>query len=507
MPPLQWTEEEDAKLKALVEEHGCAKWAVIAAVMKSKTSKQCRRRWKNVLDMDAKCSSWTPEEDQQLIAYHGELGNKWTEISRRFGDRTDNAVKNRWHSLCRKFPELAKIESPVTSVGVKRGTRTRSLIEGSSSELTGSIKNGSKRSKLSGKLSGDSFEAPSIMQPYHVSLDQSPFNHSLASPGPVDNMRREFDLNTRMSNDFDKLMYMLPGPHGSGARPSPFGSHGEIGVAWDPSAQFNSNIRQGKHLGGDANAQVEIEKLKSPFSMSMDLSGLSQAFTMNDFINLVQATQDAIASGKGKEIKDERKASDSLASLSESLSLLSSGSGQGLNSEQRQILDLILNSSKSGINAHQQEHLQNERLQPFQPEQQKPETNDPTQNDNVLKDPVSQRDMTQEQRPPPNLSSLNVTLSSMSGLSSKDIDALLTVRLLHAVFCCLATVYKHLHLQAIMCRFYNHMGVFQHDETLFLCCVLFNSFPNCACNCRYFSGHPYAFSFLEQSRKYITHMT
>lgn len=133
---LVWTDEEDALLKALVEKHGDTSWSAIARDMGTKGSKQCRRRWKNVLTINAKCTGWTEEEDARLIEYHHELGNKWTAISKRFGDRTDNATKNRWHALCRKRPELASMDDPISKVGVKRGTKTHSLLMGDSTSVS-----------------------------------------------------------------------------------------------------------------------------------------------------------------------------------------------------------------------------------------------------------------------------------------------------------------------------------------------------------------------------------
>lgn len=136
---LVWTEEEDALLKLLVKKHGDTSWSAIAKDMRTKGSKQCRRRWKNVLTINAKCTSWTEDEDARLIQYHRELGNKWTEISKRFGDRTDNATKNRWHALCRKNPELVDSRGPISKVGVRKGTKTHSRIVGDSSASDPSV--------------------------------------------------------------------------------------------------------------------------------------------------------------------------------------------------------------------------------------------------------------------------------------------------------------------------------------------------------------------------------
>ena len=47
-----WTKEEDAKLKALVKEHGTTgygAWSKIASEMGGRTDQQCRKHWKGVL--------------------------------------------------------------------------------------------------------------------------------------------------------------------------------------------------------------------------------------------------------------------------------------------------------------------------------------------------------------------------------------------------------------------------------------------------------------------------
>jgi hypothetical protein len=105
MPPaLSWTPAEDASLRALVARHGPKRWSAIAAELGVKNPKQCRRRWRNALAIDAKATTWTPAEDAALQRYQRELGNRWTEIGERFGDRTDNACKNRWHALAKRGP-------------------------------------------------------------------------------------------------------------------------------------------------------------------------------------------------------------------------------------------------------------------------------------------------------------------------------------------------------------------------------------------------------------------
>jgi Myb-like DNA-binding domain len=44
----------DDHLRQLVAKHGPKRWSVIAKELKVKSSKQCRRRWKNVLNATRK---------------------------------------------------------------------------------------------------------------------------------------------------------------------------------------------------------------------------------------------------------------------------------------------------------------------------------------------------------------------------------------------------------------------------------------------------------------------
>ena len=96
-----WTEAEDMMLQKLVDKLGTRKWTAIAREFPGKLGKQCRRRWQNHLSPGLVKGSWTEEEDAMLLEHHARLGNRWTQIARAIGGRTDNAVKNRYFALVR----------------------------------------------------------------------------------------------------------------------------------------------------------------------------------------------------------------------------------------------------------------------------------------------------------------------------------------------------------------------------------------------------------------------
>ena len=95
-----WTADETDRLKDLVIKHGSKAWTTIADDLRTRNSKQCRRRWKNFIAFpERKDTQWTDEEDAVLLEEYAKFGNHWTDIATKLTGRTDNAVKNRWGLL------------------------------------------------------------------------------------------------------------------------------------------------------------------------------------------------------------------------------------------------------------------------------------------------------------------------------------------------------------------------------------------------------------------------
>mmetsp|Transcript_18022 Transcript_18022/g.38941 ORF Transcript_18022/g.38941 Transcript_18022/m.38941 type:complete len:521 (-) Transcript_18022:661-2223(-) len=96
-----WSAGEDIQLARLVgNEPDVAKisWNAVALRMNNRKGKQCRERYVNNLTPDRKKGQWTEEEDTLILGLQTKLGNQWSKISAELPGRSDNDVKNRWHS-------------------------------------------------------------------------------------------------------------------------------------------------------------------------------------------------------------------------------------------------------------------------------------------------------------------------------------------------------------------------------------------------------------------------
>lgn len=104
-----WTKVEDKLLAKVVGRYGPANWDILAKYIKSRTGKQCRERYHNILDPNVRKGNWSDEEDVCILSMHASLGNQWARISRALVGRTDNSVKNRFYALMKNKADFEKL--------------------------------------------------------------------------------------------------------------------------------------------------------------------------------------------------------------------------------------------------------------------------------------------------------------------------------------------------------------------------------------------------------------
>ena len=158
----EWTAAEDVLIRSGVEVYGC-KWRKIAAQLPGRSDDAVRNRWHRLqaaageLDENHACMmaptshggvavprrrsgaaggrqaaaaaaaaaegvspprgkperlSWTPMEDQIIIASVDELGHKWYKIAQRLPGRTEHAIRNRYHRVLTAMNEQQRRQQP-----------------------------------------------------------------------------------------------------------------------------------------------------------------------------------------------------------------------------------------------------------------------------------------------------------------------------------------------------------------------------------------------------------
>ncbi|CAL5413573.1 unnamed protein product [Camellia sinensis] len=147
-----WTAEEDQLLIAFIRQHGHGNWRALpkqAGLLRC--GKSCRLRWTNYLRPDIKRGNFSKEEEDTIINLHEMLGNRWSAIAARLPGRTDNEIKNVWHTHLKK-----RLKNYQSTSNTKGQTVTEPKCDSNASSESNTMNSGFESSEYASASPQDS---------------------------------------------------------------------------------------------------------------------------------------------------------------------------------------------------------------------------------------------------------------------------------------------------------------------------------------------------------------
>ncbi|KAK6157229.1 hypothetical protein DH2020_011477 [Rehmannia glutinosa] len=187
-----WSEEEDNKLRAYIQRYGHWNWRLLpkyAGV--SRCGKSCRLRWVNYLRPGVKRGNFSKQEEDLIVQLHAQLGNKWSAIAAKLPGRTDNEIKNFWHTRIEKRRYKQNQESK--------------KITGHTNEASSSKDHQMLEKETHSEIETTQIESASLDRPTLSVVTNNPLVLPVTEPNPVDSWLDSFLADTPYNYQNDDI--------------------------------------------------------------------------------------------------------------------------------------------------------------------------------------------------------------------------------------------------------------------------------------------------------------